>query len=42
MAIFYVFQGKTYEHEYAGGYVWSPKLGKGGQKEQRLLYHAGD
>lgn len=34
MAIFYVFQGKTYEHELAGGYVWSPKLGKGGKKNK--------
>src|SRR5699024_12747289 len=32
MAIFYVFQGVTYELEKEGGYVWSPQLTKNGKK----------
>lgn len=32
MAIFYVFQGVTYEFEKEGGYVWSPQLTKNGKK----------
>lgn len=32
MAVFYVFQGETYKEERTGGYVWSPKLAKGGRK----------
>lgn len=26
MAVYYVFQGETYDEERAGGYVWSPQL----------------
>lgn len=32
MAVFYVFQGITYDEEEAGGYVWSPQLTKNGKK----------
>ena len=32
MNTFYVFQGETYAEEYAGCYVWSPKLNKAGHK----------
>ncbi|WP_239700895.1 MULTISPECIES: HNH endonuclease [unclassified Mammaliicoccus] len=32
MAIFYVFQGVTYDLEKKGGYVWSPQLNKKGNK----------
>ena len=32
MAVFYVFQGETYDQERRGGYVWSPKLAKGGRR----------
>ena len=30
MTIFYVYQGKTYKEEKAGGFVWSPKVNKKG------------
>lgn len=30
MSVYYVFQGKTFAEERAGGYVWSPQLNKGG------------
>lgn len=32
MAVYYVFQGETYDEERAGGYVWSPQLNKSGVK----------
>ena len=32
MAVFYVFQGETYKHERAGGFVWSPQKNKNGGK----------
>ncbi|SCT12397.1 HNH endonuclease [Staphylococcus caeli] len=32
MAVFYVFQGVTYDIERKGGYVWSPRLTKNGKK----------
>lgn len=32
MAIFYVFQGVTYEQERKGGYVWSPQVDKSGRQ----------
>ncbi|MDI7817369.1 hypothetical protein QMM58_13390 [Clostridioides difficile] len=32
MAVYYVFQGETYDEERTGGYVWSPKLDKAGHK----------
>ena len=32
MAVFYVFQGETYDEERAGGYIWSPQLNKSGGK----------
>ena len=32
MAVFYVFQGLTYDIERKGGYVWSPQLTKNGKK----------
>ena len=32
MAIYYVFQGKTYSEELKGHYVWSPQLDKSGRK----------
>lgn len=32
MSIFYVYQGDTYELEFKGGYVWSPKLTKSGRE----------
>lgn len=32
MAVYYVFQGETYDEERAGGYVWSPQLNKSGGK----------
>ena len=32
MAIFYVFQGETYNEECSGGYVWSPQRTKSGRK----------
>lgn len=32
MAVFYVFQGETYQEERSGGYVWSPKFAKGNKK----------
>ena len=32
MSVFYVFQGETYDHERRGGYVWSPKLARGGRR----------
>lgn len=25
MALFYVYQNQTYQHEHDGGYVWSPQ-----------------
>ena len=34
MSVFYVYQGKTYTHERAGSYVWSPKVNKIGQKNK--------
>ena len=30
MAIYLVNQGKTYQYERAGSYIWSPKLNKAG------------
>lgn len=30
MAVYYVFQGETYEEERAGNYIWSPQLNKSG------------
>ena len=46
MSIFYVFQGKTYNQERDGGYVWSPKLTKDGKKnagyENMTQVHKGD
>ena len=30
MAIFYVYQNQTYDHEHDGGYVWSPQRTKNG------------
>lgn len=30
MAVYYVFQGETYNEERAGGYIWSPQLNKNG------------
>lgn len=32
MAVYYVFQGETYNEERTDGYVWSPQLTKGGAK----------
>lgn len=32
MSIFYVFQGKTYEQEKDGEYIWTPKLTKDGKQ----------
>ena len=32
MAVYYVFQGETYNEERTGGYVWSPQLNKNGGK----------
>nr|DAV98420.1 MAG TPA: putative restriction endonuclease [Caudoviricetes sp.] len=32
MAVFYVFQGETYNEECSGGYVWSPQRTKSGGK----------
>ncbi len=32
MAVYYVFQGETYDEERQGGYVWSPQLDKSGHK----------
>ncbi len=32
MAVFYVFQGETYDQERPGGYVWAPKLNRNGGK----------
>lgn len=32
MALFYVFQGTTYNEESKGGYVWSPQLDKAGHR----------
>ncbi len=32
MAVYYVFQGETYNHERKGEYVWSPKFAKGGRR----------
>lgn len=32
MAVYYVFQGETYDEERNGGYVWSPKLDRAGHK----------
>lgn len=32
MAVFYVFQGETYNEECSGGYVWSPQRNKSGGK----------
>ena len=32
MAVFYVFQGETYNEECSGGYVWSPQRNKAGGK----------
>ncbi len=37
MSVFYVYQGDTYKLEKAGGYVWSPKLTKSGQKNAGYL-----
>lgn len=53
MAVFLVNQGKTYRHELAGGYIWSPKFNKAGgqnkgynlmktvQKGDYLFHNAG-
>lgn len=32
MSIFFVFQGQTFEQEFQGGYVWSPKRAKNGAR----------
>lgn len=32
MAVYYVFQGNTYDDEHTGGYVWSHKFNKAGHK----------
>lgn len=32
MAVYYVFQGETYDEERAGNYIWSPQLNKTGGK----------
>lgn len=32
MAVYYVFQGETYDEERSGGYVWSPKLDRSGHR----------
>lgn len=32
MAVYYVFQGETYDEERTGGYVWSPQLDNAGHK----------
>lgn len=32
MAVYYVFQGETYNEEFYGGYVWSPQYAKGYRK----------
>lgn len=32
MAVYYVFQGETYNEERAGNYIWSPQLNKSGGK----------
>ncbi len=34
MAIFYVYQNQTYDHEHDGGYVWSPQRNKRGGGNQ--------
>lgn len=34
MAIFLVNQGQTYKYEREGGYIWSPKLNKAGQRNR--------
>ena len=34
MAIFLVNQGQTYKFEREGGYIWSPKLNKAGQRNR--------
>ncbi|MDC7288233.1 HNH endonuclease [Blautia schinkii] len=32
MNYFFVFQNKSYDEEYKGGYLWAPKRGKGGNR----------
>lgn len=32
MAVYYVFQGETFNEERTGGYVWSPQLNRSGGK----------
>lgn len=32
MNCFYVYQNKTYNEEYRGGFIWSPKFASGGHK----------
>ena len=34
MAIYLVNQGQTYKYEREGGYIWSPKLNKAGQRNR--------
>ncbi len=34
MALFYVYQNQTYQHEHDGGYVWSPQRAKSGGENQ--------
>lgn len=34
MAIYLVNQGKTYQYERAGSYIWSPKLNKAGNQNK--------
>ncbi len=50
MALFYVYQNQTYQHEHDGGYVWSPQRAKSGGENQGykimteisfLVYQAG-
>ena len=38
MAIFLVNQGQTYKYEREGGYIWSPKLNKAGQRNYGYVY----
>ncbi len=46
MAIYLVNQGKTYKYEHKGGYIWSPKLNKAGNRnkgyELMKRVHKGD
>lgn len=34
MSVFYVYQGSTFNEEFEGGFVWSPKLNKNGGKNK--------